>query len=59
MEFIEITMARFQELLKKEVVYDMKQKELQNAAYTSPTDRLLFDVAEKPVACQAPAEEDF
>lgn len=55
MEFVEITMARFQELLYKEAAYEMKKQELKRSSYVSEIDRVLFQHFEE----SAPAEDDF
>ena len=49
-------MRRFEELLYKEVAYEMKRNELQKAGYVTEVDRVLFGVPEKTTAA---ADDDF
>ena len=64
METITISMERFKDLLHKEFVYDMKKKDLerdeQRGGYICATDRLMFDIPEKPEGePEPPAADEF
>lgn len=49
---ITITVERFQELLKKEIVFDIKKAEFKGSSYKSTDDIILFGLTDKE------AEED-
>lgn len=45
-EYTIIERKRYEELLKKEVSYDMKKKELTESSFVSDTDKMLFGLKE-------------
>lgn len=47
METITITMERFQELLKKEIVFDIKKAEFEECSYKSTADTVLFGLTDR------------
>lgn len=57
---IEISIKRYNELLRKEFVYDIKRKELEKTdAYVSSDDRLLYDIWEEHGKVESTEEDDF
>ncbi len=56
MENITISMRRFEELLYKEVAYEMKRQALMKDGYVSEVDKLLFSV---PVRSAIPEKENW
>ena len=44
---ITITVERFQELLKKEIVFDIKKAEFEASSYKSTADTILFELTDK------------
>lgn len=54
-EYVEIPMQRFEELLRKEAAYEMKRQELRQTGYISTLDKVLFQCWEE----SASAEDDF
>lgn len=57
---ITISLARYQELIRKEIGYDYRKEELQNAPWLTPStaDKIIFQVKETPKGCEAPAKDD-
>ena len=55
MEYISMTIARYQELIRKEMAFDVRQAELREASFVSTADRILFKVDE----VQKPEDDDF
>lgn len=55
MEMVTISVNEFRELVEKAVRHDIKRKELLEASYVSPSDRILFNVPEK---CEGTVAED-
>ena len=56
MENITISMRRFEELLYKEVAFEMKRESLKKEGYVSEVDKLLFNV---PVVSAIPEKENW
>lgn len=54
---ITITVERFQELLKKEIVFDIKKAEFEASSYKSTDDTILFGLTDKRP--QETEEDDF
>lgn len=54
---ITITVERFQELLKKEIVFDIKKAEFEASSYKSTDDTILFGLTDKRP--QENEEDDF
>lgn len=44
METITISLKRYQELIRKEVGFDIRQAELREASWTSTADKIIFSV---------------
>ena len=55
MEMVTISVNEFRELVAKATVFGIKRKELLEAGYVSPSDRILFNVPEK---CEVEEEKD-
>jgi hypothetical protein len=45
---VTISMERYNELIAKEVVYELKRKELLESAYSTDSEKRLFSVSEIP-----------
>lgn len=54
---ITITVERFQELLKKEIVFDIKKAEFEASSYKSTDDTILFGPTGKKT--QETEDDDF